>query len=86
MHPLPIAALTGPNWGRSRCLHEGTRPTLERVNSRRCHSGSQEPLGHSTITTTMDPHSHVTDTMQADAAVKIDAAFQVAKGRPKEQK
>jgi integrase len=47
---------------------------------------TQERLGHSTITTTMDLYSHVTDTMQADAAVRIDAAFQVAKRRLKGQK
>jgi integrase len=36
---------------------------------------AQERLGHSTITTTMDLYSHVTDTMQADAAARVDAAF-----------
>jgi integrase len=36
---------------------------------------AQERLGHSTITTTMDLYSHVTDTMQADAAARLDAAF-----------
>ena len=40
---------------------------------------AQERLGHSTITTTMDLYSHVTDTMQTDAAAKLDAAFQAAK-------
>lgn len=39
---------------------------------------AQERLGHSTITTTLDLYSHVTDTMQSDAAARIDAAFQVA--------
>jgi len=39
---------------------------------------AQERLGHSTITTTMDLYSHVTDTMQGDAAVKLDAAFRPA--------
>jgi integrase len=46
---------------------------------------AQERLGHSTITTTMDLYSHVTDTMQADAAARLDAAFRVAKARPKGQ-
>lgn len=46
---------------------------------------AQERLGHSTITTTMDLYSHVTETMQADAAVRLDAAFQNAKTRPKGQ-
>ena len=46
----------------------------------------QERLGHSTITTTMDLYSHVTDTMQADAAARMDAAFQAAKIRLKSQK
>jgi integrase len=46
---------------------------------------AQERLGHSTITTTMDLYSHVTDTMQADAAVRLDTAFQTAKTRLKGQ-
>jgi integrase len=47
---------------------------------------AQERLGHSTITTTMDLYSHVTATMQADAAAKVDAAFRAAKARRKGQK
>jgi integrase len=47
---------------------------------------AQERLGHSTITTTMDLYSHVTETMQADAAARLDAAFQIAKSRLKDQK
>ncbi|MGB9151888.1 MAG: tyrosine-type recombinase/integrase [Alphaproteobacteria bacterium] len=39
---------------------------------------AQERLGHSTITTTMDLYSHVTDTMQDDAAAKLDTAFRSA--------
>ena len=39
---------------------------------------AQERLGHSTITTTMDLYSHVTDTMQADAAARLDEAFRAA--------
>lgn len=46
---------------------------------------AQERLGHSTITTTMDLYSHVTDTMQADAAERLDMAFQTAKTRLKSQ-
>jgi integrase len=46
---------------------------------------AQERLGHSTITTTMDLYSHVTETMQADAATRLDAAFQLAKRRLKGQ-
>jgi integrase len=38
---------------------------------------AQERLGHSTITTTMDLYSHVTDTMQSDAAARLDAAFKL---------
>jgi len=38
---------------------------------------AQERLGHSTITTTMDLYSHVADTMQTDAAVRLDAAFRL---------
>jgi integrase len=45
---------------------------------------AQERLGHSTITTTMDLYSHVTDTMQSDAAARLDAAFRlVITGRAK---
>lgn len=44
---------------------------------------AQERLGHSTITTTMDLYSHVTDTMQADAATRLDKAFKTAKTRLK---
>jgi integrase len=40
---------------------------------------AMERLGHSTITTTLDLYSHVSDTMQVDAAAKLDAAFQNAK-------
>ena len=39
---------------------------------------AQERLGHSTITTTLDLYSHVTETMQSDAAVRLDAAFRTA--------
>jgi len=46
---------------------------------------AQERLGHSTITTTLDLYSHVTKTMQEDAAARIDAAFRgaiTAVGKP----
>jgi integrase len=39
---------------------------------------AQERLGHSTITTTLDLYSHVTETMQDDAAAKLDSAFRSA--------
>ena len=39
---------------------------------------AQERLGHSTITTTLDLYSHVTETMQADAAAKLDSVFRSA--------
>jgi integrase len=38
----------------------------------------QERLGHSTINDHLDIYSHVTETMQSDAAVRIDAAFRAA--------
>jgi integrase len=44
---------------------------------------AQERLGHSTIITTMDLCSHVTDTMQSDAAVRFDAVFGPAINRLK---
>jgi integrase len=39
---------------------------------------AQERLGHSTIITTLDLYSHVTETMQGDAATRLDAAFRPA--------
>ena len=42
--------------------------------------------GPSTISTTVDLYSQVTETMQADAAARLDAAFRVAKARLKAQK
>jgi integrase len=36
---------------------------------------AQERLGHSTVSTTLDLYSHVSETMQEDAAAKIDAAL-----------
>jgi integrase len=36
---------------------------------------AQERLGHSTVALTLDLYSHVTASMQEDAAAKIDAAF-----------
>ena len=54
-------------------LMEGVHPKI-----------AQERLGHSTITTTLDLYSHVSDTMQNDAAEKLDSAFRSAiKTRPK---
>jgi integrase len=35
----------------------------------------QERLGHSSISMTLDIYSHVTATMQADAAARLDAAY-----------
>jgi integrase len=35
----------------------------------------QERLGHSTITLTLDLYSHVSETMQSDAAVRLDQAY-----------
>ena len=39
---------------------------------------AQERLGHSSISVTLDLYSHVTATMQEDAAAKLDMAFQSA--------
>src|SRR5262249_51918725 len=36
---------------------------------------AQERLGHSTISMTLDLYSHVSDTMQEDAAARLDTAF-----------
>jgi integrase len=38
----------------------------------------QERLGHSTITTTLDLYSHVAETIQVDAAHRLDAVFRGA--------
>ncbi len=43
---------------------------------------AQERLGHSTVSITLDLYSHVTATMQEDAAARIDAAFRSAKIGP----
>jgi integrase len=44
---------------------------------------AQERLGHSSIKTTLDLYSHVTDTMQDEAATKLDSAFKsVIKAKP----
>ena len=42
---------------------------------------AQERLGHATITTTLDLYSHVTETMQSDAAERLDAALRPAINR-----
>jgi hypothetical protein len=42
---------------------------------------AQERLGHSAISLTLDLYSHVTPTMQEDAAVKIGASFRDARVR-----
>jgi integrase len=39
---------------------------------------AQERLGHASITTTLDLYTHVTATMQEDAAAKLDSAFRSA--------
>jgi integrase len=39
---------------------------------------AQERLGHSSISTTLDLYSHVSETMQEDAAAKLDRAFRSA--------
>jgi hypothetical protein len=39
---------------------------------------AQERLGRSSISVTLDLYSHVTKTMQEDAAVKLDSAFRGA--------
>ena len=53
-------------------LHAGVHPKV-----------TQERLGHSTIATTMDLYSHVSATMQTEAAAKVDAAFRAVKAKRK---
>lgn len=46
---------------------------------------AQERLGHASIKTTLDLYSHVTETMQEEAAEKLDNAFKsVINGSPKQ--
>jgi integrase len=40
---------------------------------------AQERLGHSTISTTLDLYSHMSDTLQSDAAARLNTVFQSAK-------
>ena len=47
---------------------------------------AQERLGHSTIATTMDLYSHVTESMQEDAATRVDDALRAATGKHKGNK
>jgi integrase len=42
---------------------------------------AQERLGHATITTTLDLYSHVTETMQSNAAERLDAILRPAINR-----
>ena len=42
---------------------------------------ASERLGHASVGITLDLYSHVTETMQNEAAVKLDSAMQVAKSR-----
>ena len=42
---------------------------------------AQERLGQATITTSLDLYSHVTETMQSDAAERLDAVFRPAINR-----
>ena len=46
---------------------------------------AQERLGHASITITLDLYSQATDTMQNDAAARLDAAFQAAITRMRAQ-
>ena len=42
---------------------------------------ASERLGHSKIGITLDLYSHVTDTMQTEAATRLDLAMRVANRR-----
>jgi integrase len=42
---------------------------------------ASERLGHASVGITLDLYSHVTDTMQGEAAAKLDSAMQLAKSR-----
>jgi integrase len=47
---------------------------------------ASERLGHASIGITLDLYSHVTDTMQSDAAQRLDSAMQLAKSGLRGQK
>jgi len=47
---------------------------------------ASERLRHASVGITLDLYSHVTDTMQGEAAAKLDSAMQVAKSRLASQK
>jgi integrase len=47
---------------------------------------TSERLGHAWVAITLDLYSHVTDTMQSDAALRLDSAMSVAKSRIKNQR
>jgi hypothetical protein len=66
-HAVSAALLKPKVRQKSSALADGVHPKI-----------AQERLDNPTITTTMDLYSHVTDTMQADAAARIDAAFRSA--------
>jgi integrase len=42
---------------------------------------ASERLGHASVGITLDLYSHVTDTMQSDAALRLDSAMRIAKSR-----
>ena len=42
---------------------------------------ASERLGHASVGITLDLYSHVTETMQGDAALRLDSAMQGAKSR-----
>src|SRR5512132_3770887 len=74
-----MAKVDRPCGFRLRCCPEGAAKKNLQLLADGVHPKiAQERLGHSTITTTMDLYSHVTDTMQADAAARLDAAFRSA--------
>ena len=76
-----IRAASGENAGfaQSGLPRFATQPRDSTLVGRRPPKVAQERLGHSTISVTLDLYSHVSATMQEDAAAKIDAAFRSAK-------
>ena len=42
---------------------------------------ASERIGHASVGITLDLYSHVTDTMQGEAAAKLDSAMQLEKSR-----
>ena len=77
----PLACGAAKSWFR---LHDLRHSRATQLLAAGIHpKTAQERLGHSTITTALDLYSHVSETMQEDAAAKLDTAFRAAQKGPR---